>query len=169
MNLLRYKAANGFGATCGVELLDLAPGIVGLALCEPPDCNGPSITNNVEIAATLAVRRLNLDPDRTVCFEHYPMGNCGREKATWDYVRFTVKRDRDGLIVLDDPDWRPLRLPEQWRALAEAAGRPDAPWAERGFGELRYPDELLGHIDGIWPADVPPDWGEDDLLDLMLR
>ena len=37
MKTLRYKAANGFGATCGVEIIDLAAGIVGLALCEPPN------------------------------------------------------------------------------------------------------------------------------------
>ena len=173
MKTLRYKVANGFGATCGVELLDLAPGVVGLALCEPPRYGGPSITNNVEVAATVAatvaVQRLNLDPDRTVCFEHYPTGNSGRERATWDYVRFTVKRDRDGLTVLDNPDWRPLRLPEQWRALAEAVGRPDTAWAAGGFGDIRYPDELLGRIDGVWPTDVPPGWGESDLLDLVLR
>lgn len=169
MKTFRYIAANGFGATCGVELFDLAPGVVGLALCEPPQYHGPSITNNIEIAATLVVRRLNLDPNSTVCFEHYPAGNCGRERATWDYVRFTAKRDRDGRVVLDDPDWRPLRLPEQWRALAEAVGRPKATWAGEGFDDLQYPDELRGRIDGVWPADVPREWGEHDLLDLVLR
>ena len=65
--------------------------------------------------------------------------------------------------MLDDPDRRPLRLPEQWRALAEAVGCPDASWAEFGFGDLTYPDELLGRIDGLWPADVPAGWGEHDL------
>ena len=149
MKILRYRAANGFGATCGVDLLDLAPGVVGLALCEPPLYGGPSITNNVEIAATLAVRRSGLDPDRTVCLEHYPTGNCGREKPTWDYVRFIAKHDRDGRITLTEPDWRPLRLPEQWRALAEAVGRPDAAWATGGFGDLAYPDELVGRVDGL--------------------
>ena len=56
--------------------------MAGLALCEPPRYGGPSITNNIELAATLAVRRLDLDPNRTVCFEHYPAGNCGRERVT---------------------------------------------------------------------------------------
>ena len=169
MKTLRYKAANGFGAMCGVELLDLAPGVVGIALCEPPDYGGPSITNNVEVAATFAVRRLRLDPHRTVCFEHYPTGNCGREEPTWDYVRFAVKYDRDGQIVLTRPEWRPLRLPAQWRALAEAVGRPDAKWATSGFGGLHYPDELLGRIKGLWPADVSAGWGKCDLLDLLTR
>ena len=169
MNVLRYRAANGWGATCGVELLDLAPGVVGLALCEPPDHHGPSVTNNVEIAATLAARRLGLDPARTVCLEHYPAGNCGREAATWDYVRFAVKTGRDGGVVFADPDWRPLRTPEQWRALAEAAGVPDAKWAAVGFGDLDFPDELRGRIDGVVPADVPPNYGGGDLLDLLVQ
>ena len=165
MKALRYRAANGFGATCGVELLDLAPGVVGLALCEPPDHHGPSITNNVEIAATLAVRRLRLNPARTVCLEHYPAGNCGREAATWDYVRFgRVEHDAAG-VVLADPDWRPLRTPEQWRALAEAVGRPGAKWATAGFGDLAFPDELRARIDGLWPADVPAGYGGGDLCE----
>ena len=168
MKAFRYRAANGWGATCGVELLDLAPGIVGLALCEPPDHHGPSITNNVEVAAMLAVRRLGLDPSRTICLEHYPTGNCGREAATWDYVRFRVGRDRDDRVTLTGPDWRPLRTPDQWRALAEAVNAPDARWGAEGFGDLAFPDELRGRIDGVWPGDVPPGYGTGDLLDLLI-
>lgn len=168
MRALRYRAVNGCGAVCGVELLDLAPSVVGLALCEPPDHHGPSITNNVEVAATLAVRRLKLDPARTICLEHYPSGKCGREAATWDYVHFRVGRDRDGRVTLTGPGWRPLRTPQQWRALAEALGDPGAAWAAGGFGDLAFPDQLRGRIDGVWPASVPPDFGDGDLLDLLI-
>ena len=167
MRVLRYRAANGFGAVCGVELLDLAPGVVGLVLAEPPDYHGPSVTNNVQVAATLAARRLGLDPRRTVCLEHYPAGNGGRDAATWDYVRFRATRAH-GEVTFTCPDWRPLRTPAQWRALAEAVGRPGAAWAACGFGDLAFPDELLGPIHGLWPADLPPDYGAADLLDLRL-
>ena len=164
MRPLRYRAANGFGATCGVQVLTLGPGVAGLVLAEPPDCHGPSVTNNVELAATLAAARLGLDPRRTVCLEHYPEHACGRERATWDLVRFDTTSGHGRGVSLAGPDWRPLRLPEHWRALAEAAGDPDAAWAEVGFGPLTYPDELLGRIDGLFPAHVPPGWGAADLL-----
>ena len=170
MNVLRYRAANGWGATCGVELLDLAPGVVGLALCEPPDHHGPSVTNNVEVAATLAARRLGLDPARTVCLEHYPAGEGGREAATWDYVRFAVETRRQR---------RNRRLPTRTGgrcARRTSGGRWPRPPASptrngrrAGFGDLDFPDELRGRIDGVVPADLPAGYGETDLLDLLVR
>ena len=153
---LRYLAGDGYPAACGVGLLELAPGVAGLALCEPRAYYGPSITNNVEVAATLALRRFGLDPARTVCFEHHPTGNAGRKRPTWAFVRFEVSRDLDGAIALTRPDWQPLALPEQWRALALAAGCPNARWLLDGFGDVEYPDELSGRIDVVWPIDVLP-------------
>lgn len=165
MELLRYRADNGWVASCGVTLWDAGPGVVLLVLTEPPDHHGPSITNNVGRAAEAVVRLARLDPRRTLCVEHYarvppdpdgdPLASV-RRGETFDLVRFTVGRDGAGRVSLSPPRWSPLRTRGQWadlRAACAIVGPGGWAWGD-GPPLVRVPAALARRIDGTPPREV---------------
>ncbi len=68
-----YRAANGFEAHCRVRVFEGGddPEVRAVVVMSDPD-DGPSVTNNVEIAAAEVARDRGLDPKTTVFIEHYP-------------------------------------------------------------------------------------------------
>ena len=157
MNLLYYRAANGWTSAVGVTFWDV-PGVVLVVLSELSDNHGPSITNNVELVARRVVELLGMEPEHTIIMEHYPAGCYGGSKEeTFDLVRLTG--EGGGPITkfpefpsADAPQWTPM-TPAKWAELSRAAG--GFAWGE-GPPNVRVPAELKRRFDGIPPGDFDP-------------
>lgn len=156
MNLLYYRAANGWTSAVGVTFWDV-PGVVLVVLTELPDNHGPSITNNVELVARRVAGLLRLDPQHTIVMEHYPAGcyGGGREE-TFDLVQLDGGGEaflgHGGAANADSPEWTAMR-PEKWAELSRAAG--GFAWGE-GPPRVRVPEALSARFDGIPPGESDP-------------
>ena len=111
-----FKGLQGCDSHCSLHVERLPDDRTLVIFTELESNPGTSVTNAIEVLASMVASKLALNPAQAVWIEHYPPGKIRGKTDNWDLVTFgTILRDGIN-SVFDDPSWRPLR-PQDWASL----------------------------------------------------